>query len=221
MPQASDRTVQSPPLDVTAAPPRRRRWVPWVAAATVLVVAVVVAGGLYVGHYQPLRPGSGAYGIHTTSPTKVQVVDNWSGTRFRIIAPKAGDRFEMFFALANSGPLSVSIDGVEQPFYPQGKPGDHSHPHSTTNGQVAFSDQRPNSTFQRGPFTLAPGESVQIRFTFSVPPCATSAPDGVDRGGTLLAVRYHVLGISHTQWVDVGRAYSVASLPTCPDKLVP
>lgn len=153
----------------------------------------------------------------TTGSAKVQTVENAFGTDWRVVAPKPGDRLGIEFPITNSGPLSVKITRVGQPFNPRGTVGDLSHQESTSVGQVTFATWPSPESFRGGPLTLAPGENAQVRISFSVLPCAkVAAFRGRIDYATTVAVTYATLGFSHTRQIALGAAYSIVELPTCP-----
>ncbi|MDQ6874252.1 MAG: hypothetical protein M3042_04190, partial [Actinomycetota bacterium] len=212
-----DRVLDVPPTPTTVSPaPRRRRWPALILLVLVLIVSVLVAGGAYLAHYQPLGPGNGEFDVKTTGSTQIRTLENAWGTDYRIVSPKAGDHFDIYFAIANSGALPVTITRIAQPFNSRGTVGDPSHPDSTSAGQVSFATGPSLQDFRSGPVTLAPGGNAQVRLSFTVLDCATVADPRLVSSGTTVTVTYRTFGFSHTREIAVGDAVSAVGMPTCP-----
>lgn len=153
----------------------------------------------------------------TTGSTKIQTVENAFGLDRRVVAPKPGDRLGIEFPITNSGPLSVKITRVGQPFSPWGTVGDPSHQDSTSVGQVTFATWPSPQHFRAGPLTLAPGESAQVKISFNFLDCATvPGSRSPINSATTVAVTYTTFGFSHTREIALGAAYSIVGMPTCP-----
>ena len=124
-------TLVAPPAtppDRPVVPPRRperghRRRLRVISGAVVVVLAALVASGLWVARLQPLAVGSLGWGPTDPASTKV-IPQLWSGLPgspevFRIDATGPGQTITYRFSIRNDGPVGVTVTGVGVPLSTQ------------------------------------------------------------------------------------------------------
>ena len=162
------------PPPATTPPRRRRRWPRWLALAGVLAVVVaLIAGGTWVARYDPLTHGSIGY---RPIGVKAQLVDvSYALTDppqiFRVQAV-TGMTFRYRFAIANAGPVAITIKDVG---LPEERSGDvvNRRPVRVMTNAYAGPTGSPWIGFR--PFTLAPGQEGGIEMQATLTGCLTNA----------------------------------------------
>ncbi len=202
--------VLTPPAPAESdASARRRRWPRIVGSVGMLLAVAMIAGVIWVIHYQPFvssEAGMVAPGGRVTS------TGNVFGTEYTLHRPRPGTVVTIYADLAIAGPVPVTVVSVGNPF-----PDGHGGMINIADHWVVQMRPTPQSE-QFIPFhpVALNGESwLRLRLQFTIPDCAPRN-DG-STVATSFPVTYRVLGITRTVEVPAAdtTAYSLAHPPAC------
>jgi hypothetical protein len=195
------------------APARRRRW-PWVVATTVAVLAcALIAGAVWVNHYQPLYVTG--FGADSTDAHAVRWIDNTFGSERRIVSAAPGSQVTIYATVAMQAGVRVPVEltSVASPFPVTGNP---MYAGMAVSPVVSMrSTMQPGASQRYEPFEpiqLAPGQVLDLRITFTVPHCTPEV--GAIRTG-YITVTTKTLGLARTVTLPGQYAVSLQSTPVC------
>lgn len=205
-----DTLREAPHTSVADSPPRRhQRW--WLAL--VVLLGLLAGSGTYLANYQPLEMGSSFgpgpdYLATTVEPPYVEVAT--VPLRYR-------DRETTWFALTirNRGPWGVTVTGVMKSFGGLVEiAGARIHP------DPDFALPELSETLPFHSFSLASGTERAIVVVGRFANCESYLSPG---GGTIMegiSVRYRVLGISKTAYIEFRQGLVVITPPDsgCPSR---
>lgn len=190
-----------PSLPTPASPPRPRRRGRWVALAAVgVLVATPIA---WVATVEPLGEGSFGFDLLAGLPAemvrsaKVQDVDAF-GVDGRVLTVRVepGSRFTVIVSIRNSGPVPVTIQGVESDSRDLGRRLVGMTPDLLATGTV-----KELEPFR--PFSLPPDGEAALEIELSVGDQLCLGPNGMISGYEQQVV-FTMFGIERTQPVDAG-----------------
>jgi hypothetical protein len=204
--------------------PREKGWRPsrrQTRSAIVLglLVVVVLAGWARAVATPPkLRfTNIAVFPLDSADAKAIHNIDSRLGREVEIDFVPAG-RFTVLLDLTNEGHRRVRITDL---------PDDGDLEHALFSSQTVDSDRRRPEDVDEPvrPFTLSPGESISVRYTFKFPD-TNSNP----QGGCMMspdqtrnvAVTYRKLGFRRTRWMPLHEAYlSTFTGPRCDENLQP
>lgn len=193
---------------------------PTVAAlsATVLVGLVALVG--WTWNYQPLESGIFT-GVIGGPDAKVQRIDNYFGTEYRVVRAQPGSTVTILMSLDVLGaPAGVTVNSVGSPVPLTGRGGMVGFADSAETSsrlEASSAAERTAANLANGPVTLQPGDVLEVTITLTLPQCnGDRTAEGWSSFGNEVPVDYSAFGISHTTNIPLGYALSFGATPNCP-----
>ena len=200
----------------TNRPLRRHRLVAWCAVG-VIVIGLLATYAFFAFVNQPLTAGSDQ-GIYP--PQAETALDTLAGP-VRLLPYVDGETLTLVQSLANTGPVDLSVTGVA--LSSQLSPAHAAF--SVTEARAAIPAGLPccgdidvAATWAAprfNPMQLQPGQQVAIALHLVINQCNTTRV-AVFQTLDSISVQYTVLGVSHTQDVQMDEAVGVKMPDTCP-----
>jgi len=190
--------IPSLPTPVSPSRPRRRgRWVALAAVGVLLATPIA-----WVANVEPLAEGSFGFDLLAGLPpemarsARVQDVDAF-GVDGRVLTVRVerGSRFTVMVSIRNTGPVPVTIQGIESASRDLGRRLVRMTPDLYATGRVRLEPFRP--------FSLPPDGEAALEIEFSVDDQLCLGPNDMTSGYEQRVV-FTMFGVERTQSVDAG-----------------
>ncbi|MFZ0324332.1 MAG: hypothetical protein WAN48_09405 [Actinomycetes bacterium] len=134
------------------------------------------------------------------------ITDDSEGTTYRVVDPDVGTTVTLSasYLVEPSAPFATTLESVGSPFPAKG---DRQLVGFVDDVQVTMARGLSSVDYQPfSPQRVAPGETISLRVTFTIPDCPRDEPG--QRIEDTVPVTYRSFGVTHTERLPLG--YSVA-----------